>query len=215
MGSELGVYAECYSNAAPLPCSLWRGSCLVVSGGGGNLGLVLPMDFPLIAASSPLPSTVPGPASQSHSEFLEATRTCLSLSLPRRPLCAPLAEFVFSPQLVFHLRTCSGCCSSSEDASSISFLLYKYASGPSADLHSCFSEVLRINTCMYSAMLNRITAINNPFVWDDIPRFAVKEAESTEATHHLPSQDSMADVNGFKACPPVPPLPQREGSGAL
>ncbi|KAI5152705.1 Protein Prac2-Like [Manis pentadactyla] len=77
------------------------------------------------------------------------------------------------------------------------------------------SEVLRINTCMYSAMLNRITAINNPFVWDDIPRFAVKEAESTEATHHLPSQDSMADVNGFKACPPVPPLPQREGSGAL
>lgn len=38
VGWELGVHAECYSNAAPLPCSLWRGSCLVVSGGGGNLG---------------------------------------------------------------------------------------------------------------------------------------------------------------------------------
>lgn len=112
----------------------------------GTWGLVLPVDFPAIAASSPLPSTVLGPASQSHSEFLEATRTCLSLSLPHRPLCAPFAEFVFSPQLVFHLRTGSGCCSSSEDASSISFLLYKYTSGPSAGLHSCFSEVLRINT---------------------------------------------------------------------
>lgn len=65
-------------------------------------------------------------------------------------------------------------------------------------------------------MLNRITAVNNPFTWDDIPRFAVKEAESTEATHRLPSQDSTARCEWLQGVPScTASLPARGLRGAL